>query len=88
MSGPVRVRFRSGVVGETWRVVHVATGPVLEEYRALCEAVLGVDEAEVLEGVMGMPCMACSRILALGEKNSAGPAVVEVGSVPRVEPGP
>ncbi|MCX2729739.1 hypothetical protein OOZ19_05775 [Saccharopolyspora sp. NFXS83] len=75
-------------MGEARRVVHVATGPFLEEYRAMCDAVLGVDEVEVLDGVVGMPCMACSRILALGEENAAGAAVIEVGSVLRVEPGP
>ncbi|GAB2658367.1 hypothetical protein GCM10027271_16290 [Saccharopolyspora gloriosae] len=66
----VRVRFRPGVVGEAARVVHQAVVLPTGACFSLCEAVIGESEAEFLDGVGGMPCMVCVRVMAL--RSSAG----------------
>ncbi len=56
------VRLRRGVVGESRRVCHlipVPTGPVPEHLTALCGEAIFPGEAEVLDGLRGMPCHAC-----------------------------
>jgi hypothetical protein len=57
------VRLRRGVVGESRRVCHLipvpAPGPVPEHLTALCGESIFPGEAEVLDGVRGMPCHAC-----------------------------
>ncbi|GHF85392.1 hypothetical protein FHX82_002401 [Amycolatopsis bartoniae] len=57
------IRLRRGVVGECRRVSHIvplpARGPIPEELVALCGAVILPAQAEVLDGIAGMPCEAC-----------------------------
>jgi hypothetical protein len=56
------VRLRRGVVGESRRVCHlipVPGGPVPEHLTALCGESIFPGEAEVLDGLRGMPCHAC-----------------------------
>jgi hypothetical protein len=65
------VRFRRGVVGESRRVCHlipVPSGPVPAQLTALCGESIFPGEAEVLDGLRGMPCHAC-----LMESAPAGP---------------
>ena len=56
------VRFRSGVVGESRRLVHIAsvpgnTGrPFLTVY---CGHEFSPGEAELVDGPGGLPCLAC-----------------------------
>lgn len=56
------VRLRRGVVGESRRVCHlipVPAGPVSGHLTALCGEAIFPAEAEVLDGLRGMPCHAC-----------------------------
>lgn len=57
------VRLRRGVVGESRRVCHLipvpAPGAVPEYLAALCGESIFPGEAEVLDGLRGMPCHAC-----------------------------
>ncbi|MFF1611418.1 hypothetical protein ACFVYA_26850 [Amycolatopsis sp. NPDC058278] len=56
------VRLRRGVVGESRRVCHlipVPAGPVPAHLTALCGESIFPGEAEVLDGLRGMPCHAC-----------------------------
>lgn len=56
------VRLRRGVVGESRRVCHlipVPTGPVPAHLTALCGEAIFPGEAEVLDGLRGMPCHPC-----------------------------
>jgi hypothetical protein len=57
------VRLRRGVVGESRRVCHVVpipeTGPVPSTLTALCGEAILPRQAEVLESISGMPCVAC-----------------------------
>jgi hypothetical protein len=57
------VRLRRGVVGESRRVCHLipvpAAGAVPEYLTALCGESIFPGEAEVLDGLRGMPCHAC-----------------------------
>ncbi|MDT7804094.1 MAG: hypothetical protein QOI78_7527 [Actinomycetota bacterium] len=57
------VRLRRGVVGESRRVCHLipvpAAGAVPEHLTALCGESIRPGEAEVLDGLRGMPCHAC-----------------------------
>lgn len=57
------VRLRRGVVGESRRVCHLipvpAPGAVPAELTALCGEAIRPGEAEVLDGLRGMPCHAC-----------------------------
>ncbi|MEQ0564039.1 hypothetical protein ABJI51_33580 [Amycolatopsis sp. NEAU-NG30] len=56
------VRLRRGVVGESRRVCHlipVPDGPVPAHLTALCGEAIFPGEAEVLDGLRGMPCHAC-----------------------------
>lgn len=56
------VRYRSGVVGETARVVHVIAMPTIDQagaVGALCGAVLMLDDIETLPPGTGMPCPVC-----------------------------
>lgn len=57
------VRLRRGVVGECRRVSHLVplpeTGPIPTELSALCGAPIDPHDAEVLDGIAGMPCEAC-----------------------------
>ena len=57
------VRLRHGVVGESRRVCHVLpvpAGPAIPaRLTALCGEVIVPGEAEVLDGVCGMPCHPC-----------------------------
>jgi hypothetical protein len=57
------VRLRRGVVGESRRVCHLipvpAPGRVPEYLTALCGESIFPGEAEVLDGLRGMPCHAC-----------------------------
>ncbi|TNC21915.1 hypothetical protein [Amycolatopsis alkalitolerans] len=57
------IRLRRGVVGERRRVSHLvplpAEGPIPSELTAVCGEVIAPAQAEVLNGVCGMPCEAC-----------------------------
>jgi hypothetical protein len=57
------VRLRRGVVGECKRVSHLvplpAEGPIPERLLAVCGEVILPAQAEVLDGIAGMPCEAC-----------------------------
>lgn len=57
------VRLRRGVVGECRRVSHLVplpeTGPIPGELSALCGTTINPHDAEVLDGIAGMPCEAC-----------------------------
>jgi hypothetical protein len=57
------IRLRRGVVGECKRVSHIvplpAEGPIPERLIAVCGEIIIPAEAEVLEGITGMPCEAC-----------------------------
>ena len=56
------VRLRRGVVGESRRVCHlipVPRGAVPEQLTALCGESIFPGEAEVLDGLRGMPCHPC-----------------------------
>jgi hypothetical protein len=73
------VRLRRGVVGESRRVCHlipVPDGPVpahltAAHLTALCGEAIFPGEAEVLDGLRGMPCHAC-----LMANTPAGPNVL------------
>ena len=81
---PVRVRLRAGVVGEAKRVVHIAMSLPGGGYVALCEVRLAGADAELISDLLGMPCMVCTRILAL-RSQVADPAELN-GPRPEVEP--
>ncbi len=81
---PVRVRFRAGVVGETKRVVHIAMSLPGGGYLGLCEVRLAGPDAELISDLLGMPCMVCTRVLALRSR-VADPAEL-AGPCPEVEP--
>ncbi|MEV4050391.1 hypothetical protein AB0J55_04315 [Amycolatopsis sp. NPDC049688] len=56
------VRLRRGVVGESRRVCHlipVPAGPVPGHLTALCGEPIFPADAEVLDGLRGMPCHPC-----------------------------
>jgi hypothetical protein len=57
------IRLLRGVVGECRRVSHIvpmpAEGLLPERLVAFCGEVIFPAEAEVLEGITGMPCEAC-----------------------------
>ncbi|SEC71773.1 hypothetical protein [Amycolatopsis tolypomycina] len=56
------VRLRRGVVGESRRVCHlipVPAGPVPDRLMALCGESICPGDAEVLDGLRGMPCHVC-----------------------------
>lgn len=57
------VRLRHGVVGECRRVSHLvpvpAGGPVPEQLVAVCGELIVPGQAEVLDGISGMPCEGC-----------------------------
>ncbi|WP_243793542.1 hypothetical protein [Saccharopolyspora gloriosae] len=72
---PVRVRYRAGAVGEAKRVVHVAMPLRDGDYLALCEERLTVADAEVISDLLGMPCMACTRVMALRSRVTACEAI-------------
>lgn len=57
----VLVRYRSGVVGQSARTVHLAALPTgdASEIRALCGALLPSDDIETLSPGQGMPCTSC-----------------------------
>ncbi len=57
----VLLRYRSGVVGQSARTVHLAPLPTGEasEVRALCGALLPSDHVETLSPGEGMPCTGC-----------------------------
>lgn len=83
---PARVRYRAGVVGERRRVVHVAMSLRGGDFLALCELRLAAGEVEEISDLRGMPCMVCTRVLAMrsrapevvaGQGNSAIPAARE-----------
>ncbi|MEU6131473.1 hypothetical protein ABZ805_20065 [Saccharopolyspora sp. NPDC047091] len=61
----VRVRYAPGLVGETRRVVHAGVRRPDGDWGTLCAAVLRADEAELVDGLRGMPCMVCVRTTAL-----------------------
>ncbi|WP_338600174.1 hypothetical protein [Saccharopolyspora sp. SCSIO 74807] len=71
---PVRVRYRSGVVGEAKRVVHIAMSLPGGDFLGLCELRLAGADAELISDLLGMPCMACTRLLAMRSRvqDSAG----------------
>lgn len=60
-----RVRYRAGVVGERRRVVHLAMVLSSGDYLGLCELRLPAVEAEEISDLLGMPCMVCTRVLAV-----------------------
>ena len=62
---PHRVRYRAGLVGERQRVVHIAMPLACGDFLALCELRLPAAEAEEVSDLLGMPCMVCTRVLAL-----------------------
>ncbi|MFJ9787751.1 hypothetical protein ACIRSS_49820 [Amycolatopsis sp. NPDC101161] len=57
------VRLRRGVVGESRRVCHLipvpAAGQVPDRLTALCGEAIFPGDAEVLDGLRGMPCHRC-----------------------------
>lgn len=56
------VRFRRGIVGETQRSVHLVPTPVGDMpivLVALCDTQFGPGQAELLDGLRGMPCVRC-----------------------------
>lgn len=58
----VLVRYRSGVTGETARVVHVVPLPTDEQagtVGAMCGAVLALKDIETVTPGVGMPCLVC-----------------------------
>ncbi|MBK0866502.1 hypothetical protein INP57_06790 [Saccharopolyspora sp. HNM0986] len=59
------MRYRSGVVGETKRVVHIAMPLPNGDFHALCDLRLPSADTELISDLLGMPCMACTRELAL-----------------------
>lgn len=64
----MRVRYRAGVVGESQRVVHYATGELPgEALQMLCGLRMRADQAELIE-VGGMPCMQCTARAALASR--------------------
>ena len=81
---PRRVRYRAGLVGERQRVVHIAMPLACGDFLALCELRLAAAEAEEISDLLGMPCMVCTRILAL-RSQVADPAELN-GPRPEVEP--
>jgi len=69
------VRLRRGVVGESRRVCHLIpvppAGAVPAQLTALCGEGIFPGEAEVLDGLRGMPCHAC-----LMESAPSGPGLL------------
>ncbi|MEV4151107.1 hypothetical protein AB0J40_46170 [Amycolatopsis sp. NPDC049691] len=69
------VRLRRGVVGESRRVCHLipvpAAGAVPARLTALCGEAIYPGDAEVLDGLRGMPCHRC-----LMESAPAGPGLL------------
>lgn len=61
-----RFRYRPGVVGESRRVVHASVlwSSSAGVVRSLCGREFALGDVEVLEGIGGMPCMACTRTAA------------------------
>lgn len=59
----IKIRYRSGVVGETQRVVHAATFAD-ESVITACALSIPVAQVERIE-VGGMPCMQCAARIAL-----------------------
>lgn len=59
------------MVGETKRVVHVAIPLASGDFLALCETKLAAADAEVISALLGMPCMACTRVMALRSRVTA-----------------
>lgn len=56
------VRFRRGVVGETKRTTHLVPVPVGDMpivLVALCGTEFGPEQADLLDGIRGMPCEHC-----------------------------
>lgn len=57
------IRLRRGVVGECKRVSHLvplpAEGPIPEQLTAFCGEPIIPADAEVLNGITGMPCETC-----------------------------
>ncbi|AXB48331.1 hypothetical protein A4R43_07190 [Amycolatopsis albispora] len=63
------VRLRRGIVGETRRVCHLVPASaqaIPAELRALCGEVLQRVQADLLDGLRGMPC---DRCLALSTRS-------------------
>ena len=60
----LNVRYRSGVVGETARVVHAALMTPDGQLASLCGQTF---DPELMEAAHGMPCMRCIRISATSE---------------------
>lgn len=78
------VRYRSGVFGETARVVHVIALPTIDRagaVGALCGAVLMLDDVETVAPGTGMPCPACIIIHMSGTTPDEAPPVVGLDSV-------
>lgn len=80
---PVRVRYRAGVVGETKRFVHIAMAVAGGDYLGLCEVRLAGADSELISDLLGMPCMACTRILAL--RSQVSDSAELAGPRPEVE---
>lgn len=60
------VRLRRGIVGETRRVCHLvpASLPDPAELTALCGEVIQPGQADLLDGLRGMPCDQCLALSA------------------------
>lgn len=67
---PARVRYRPGVVGETKRVVHIAMPLPDGDFYGLCDLRLAGADTELISDLLGMPCMACTRELAIRSQRS------------------
>lgn len=71
------VRYRRGIVGETHRSVHLVPMPVGDVPTvlvSLCDTKFGPDQAELLHGIRGMPCVAC-EVLAASRQAGLQPAL-------------
>ncbi|MCA1227470.1 hypothetical protein [Saccharopolyspora sp. 6M] len=81
-SFPARVRYRAAAAGEARRVVHIAMSTVEGDWSALCGVRLPAADAEQISDLLGMPCMACTRVLAARSQVTIGadpPVVLEAG---------
>lgn len=74
-----RFRYRSGVVGESDRAVHIPTGlDGDDEVASLCSRNFRFGDVEAVDAFAGMPCMAC--VLVAAQLDQANQSDVVTGS--------